>query len=66
MKRITFIETKDSVCIVVLVKWKILTILFVFVLVMQHFVVDILIIFTLNDHLFLSLTFLCAQLINTF
>jgi len=55
MKRIKFLETKYIVCMV-LVILKILTILFVFALVLQHFVVDILMNFTLYDHLFLNLT----------
>jgi len=56
MKRIKFLETKDTICIVVLVILKILTILFVVALFMQHFVEDILIHATVCDHLFFNLT----------
>jgi len=56
MKRIRLQETKDMVCIVVLVILKILTILRVFALAIQHFVVDILKCFTFYDHLSLNLT----------
>jgi len=47
---------KNIVCIVVLVILKILSILFVFALAIQHFVADILIMFTLYDHLSLNVT----------
>jgi len=50
------LETKDIVFNVVLVILKILTILIVVVLVIPHFEVDILITFTLYDHLFLNST----------
>jgi len=56
MKRIKLLETKDIVYIVVLVILKILTILFVFALVIPHFEVNILINYTLYDHLFLNST----------
>jgi len=56
MKRIRLLETKDIVCIVVLVILKIHTILFVFALAIQHFVVDILINFTFYDHILLNFT----------
>jgi len=46
MKIIKLLETKDIVCFVVLLILKILTILFVFALFIQYFVVDILIHFT--------------------
>ena len=46
MKKIRLLEMKDIICIVVLVILKTLTILFVFALAIQHFVVDILTHFT--------------------
>jgi len=57
MKRLRLLETKDIVCIVVLMILNILTILFVIALAIQHFVVDVLIKFTFYDHLSLNLTY---------
>ena len=49
-------KMKNIVCIVVLVILKILSIVFVFALAIQHFVADILIMVTLYDHLSLNVT----------